>query len=366
MGYTVRSITYHIPMREARGLLENPESFIAKITDSTVRASEESDIEVETTRIVLPGIDPEKIVEGLDELSQTASDYGVLFNIGPLSLELASNRWEQLKELARNRIFFSILLPNDAGWEEARSISRFIHELAEEDPSLATVMGVNVYGRPVITPYYPLASAGDIFGASASLTYPNYLAHAYREGGLEGLIDAAASAGRKALDVLDAAARIAGAQSLGVDLSVAPWMEETSLGLVELVAGVRMPEPGFLRGIRLVNKAIAMAASRLGRTLGFNEVQLPVAEDLKLKKRVAELDTTARDLARFSCVCLAGLDLAVVPASIDGVAGLILDVQSCSLTKDRPLGLRIVPVEDVEPGDKVWLDKFSETPVISI
>ena len=56
----------------------------------------------------------------------------------------------------------------------------------------------------------------------------------------------------------------------------------------------------------------------------------------------------------------------MVPASPRGVAGLILDVAACSRAKGKPLGVRVIPVEDVEPGDKVWLDKFGETPVIPI
>ena len=165
---------------------------------------------------------------------------------------------------------------------------------------------------------------------------------------------------------MEEASRRLGVKPLGVDLSVAPWMEESSLGLVEYVAGVRMPEPGFLQGIYIVNRALHDASRVLGKTVGFNEVQLPVAEDLKLKARVSELDTTARDLARFSCLCLAGLDLVVIPASRDGVAGLILDVGACSRAKDKPLGVRVIPLEDVEPGDKVWLGKFGDAPVMPI
>jgi len=131
-------------------------------------------------------------------------------------------------------------------------------------------------------------------------------------------------------------------------------------------SGVRLPEPGIALGIALVNKAVNEASQSLRIVTGFNEVQLPVAEDLKLKARVSELETNARDLARLSGVCLAGVDLVVVPADIDGVAGLLLEVRGYSISKRKPLGVRIIPVDDVEVGDKVYLEKFGETPVIPI
>ncbi len=366
--YKIRSITLHVPPRMALQAFSDIEGYASRLLEAVDTIASETGREVETARIVTAIGDPARIPVSPEDLGETARSSGVLISIGPVPSGLAGERREELLSLAENGIFFNIIL-EEASWEHARISSEIIHAAAEKDPSTPTLFGVNTYGRPVVTPYYPLASPhdGDRPGVSASLTYPNYLLEAYRSGGYEGMMEAAANSGREALEALEIASTALSADVLGVDLSVAPWMEESSLALVEYVAGVRMPEPGFLMGVYTVNKAIREAARLLGgQAIGFNELQLPVAEDLKLKKRVAELDTTARDLARFSCVCLAGLDLAVVPASVKGVAGLILDVSACSATKNKPLGVRIVPLEDVEPGEKVWLEKFGETPVIPL
>jgi uncharacterized protein (UPF0210 family) len=367
--YKVRSVTLHYPQSTATRTLEDLEVIAAKLHEAIDRASSNVGIQVESARIVIQTGDPRRLDVEPENLAEMAGSSSILLSLGALRGELLGDEDVRslLKEFARYGIFYSILLPQPE-WKEARIISEFIHSLAEEDPSIPTRMGVNTLGEPLITPYYPLASA-PLNGspkATVSLTYPNYLLEAFRSNGWEGMVNAMVEAGKTALALLDETASILGVEALGVDLSIAPWMEESSLGLVEYIAGVRMPEPGFVADVYSVNAAIGEAARRLGRTVGFNELQLPVAEDLKLKARVSELETTARDLARFSCACLAGLDLAVVPSSIEGVAGLILDVSACARTKGKSLGVRIVPVEDVEPGDKVWLEKFGETPVIPL
>ena len=366
--YKIRSITLHVPPHMALQVLSDIESYTSRLLEAVDTVASETGHEIETARIVTAVGDPSRIPVAPEDLGEAARASGVLISIGPVPSGIADKRRDELLSLAENGVFFNIVL-EEATWEHARIASEIIHAAAEKDPSVPTLFGVNTYGKPLVTPYYPLASPhdGDRPAVTASLTYPSYLLDAYRSGGYKGIVEAAASAGREALGALEIASTALNSEALGVDLSVAPWMEESSLALVEYVAGVRMPEPGFLLGVYTVNRAISEAASLLGeKAVGFNELQLPIAEDLKLKKRVAELDTTARDLARFSCVCLAGLDLAVVPASVKGVAGLILDVAACSLTKNKPLGVRIVPLEDVEPGEKVWLDKFGETPVIPL
>ncbi|WP_062662669.1 DUF711 family protein [Aeropyrum camini] len=255
----------------------------------------------------------------------------------------------------------------EGSWEEARGYSRLIHSLSDKSPDLAVHIGLNPLGTGLLTPYFPLAtSPGRARSVTAALLYPRFLLESFRTGGLSAVGDSIVYAARVSKEYTEAVAKAVGGSFAGVDLSVSPWMEESSLALVEEVAGVRLPEPGFAHGLRLVNETIADAASRLGKTVGFNEVQLPVAEDSKLKVRVAELETSARDLLRLSGVCLAGLDMAVTPASIDSVAGLFLDARAYSRTKGGVVGVRIIPIDGVEPGDEVFLKRFGEVPVIPL
>ena len=361
--FSVRSLTLHV---DRRGLEERGWDYVEELA---VRLADAKDLvlsegfEVFTARITLPDGGLELLEEASEAADRLAGE-SIIVSLGYVS-RVTESVEESVMEAARSGLYLALQL-EDFSWDPARRISRLLHRLAGEDPGMAAKVAVNVLGRPLVTPYYPLSwSPGDRLRLSVSLTYPSYLAQAYRSEGLRGLEKAVRAAAATATRLGARASEALGATFEGVDLSVAPWMEDSTLGLAEMVAGVRMPSPGFAVGVSLVNKAIREASSGY-KVTGFNEVQLPVGEDLKLKARVSEGDVRARDLARLAGACVAGLDLAVVPHDVDGVAGLILETAAYAIAKGKPLGVRIIPVEGVEPGDRVRVGMFGDTPVIGI
>ena len=356
--YRIRMITLHLDCRRLDDPIDALEEASSTVTEMRDFIVQQYSRDVWTKRIVLDYCTSEQANDVIETYTADREELISLGNYISQDIDL-----DFLDRLTEEGYFASLLLKGD--WQEARKVSDLIHKLAEKDPSKATHIGINTLGERVNTPYFPLASTRTHMGVSVGLLYPNYLTNAYRRGVYRELVNSIKIAAEEAWKILRESSKGTNMKPLGVDLSVSPWMEESTLGLVEYIAGVRLPEPGIAYGISLVNRAL-LEASRTMPTIGFNEVQLPIAEDLKMKARVSELNTTARDLARLSGVCLAGLDLAVVPADVDRVAGLLLEVRGYSLTKNKPLGVRIIPVEDVEPGDKVYLEKFGETPVIPI
>ncbi len=364
-GFSVRMVTY---LTIVKGWWESPQAVeraAFRLAEAVDRASETSGLRPDSVRLTLQSAPSLREAAGVaEDLGQIAEDSGVYVNAGLYSL---ADSMAEAASLAREGVYFSLAM-TDLTWREAEALATLMNRVAEEDPVNATRLAVNLAGEPVETPYYPLSSLSTPESMVAvGLTYPNRLAAAFRAGGLKGIASAAAEAGIAALSLAKGVARELGARRVGVDLSVSPWMKESTLGLVELVAGVRLPEPGIAWGIRRVNEAVREAALRLGGdVVGFNSVQLPVAEDLKLKARVSEGDTTARDLARLAGVCLAGLDMAAVPYEPRRVAGLILEVGAYARAKGAPLGVRLIPLEDVEPGDRVALGRFGELPVMPV
>ncbi|MCE4618009.1 MAG: DUF711 family protein [Desulfurococcales archaeon] len=337
------------------------EDLMFRLMEARDRITSDSGIPIETVRVTLP--DNAGSIDERLAIAKAATGSEGLISVG--GIKPSENLNSILEEIASEGLFAYIPL-DEPKWDTVIEISKAIHQLADLDPSYATHIGVNVLGTPLVTPYYPLSSSpGHERLVSTALTYPNYLYRMFLNKGIDGLKEGVETAYDTAYKILKVASEMVDAKPVGVDLSVAPWMEETSLGLVEAVAGTRLPNPGIAMGIARVNKIISDVSN--GRHVtGFNEVQLPVAEDAKLKARVSEGETSARDLARLSGVCLAGLDLPVVPGDIEAVAGLILEVYGYSVTKGKPLGVRVVPVEGVEPGDKVRLEKFGDTPVMPI
>ncbi|AFZ70724.1 hypothetical protein Calag_1001 [Caldisphaera lagunensis DSM 15908] len=365
--YEIRTLTIHYgkslsdDMEDAKDEIE---TFLSRFSEEVDNYKSQFGISPTYLRIAFPNPpfldDLESFVKLLEDLTERYS-----INLGQLDSNYNSLS-EAILLIASNKMFASILMKGN-DWDEAIKISKALHELTSNSPELGANIGVNTLNeKHFITPYYPLASAipGKIM-ISAALTYPNYLKDSYTKNGYDGMISSIINAGKIAEDMAMHVANALNIEYAGVDLSVSPWMEESSLGLVEQVSGVRLPKPGFAYGLKRVNDALLISSKSL-KTTGFNEVMLPIAEDSKLKARASEGEFNARDLVKLSGVCLAGLDLAVVPHNIVDVAGLLLDESAYAKMKSKALGVRIIPVEGVEPGDKVDLGRFGETPVISI
>jgi len=362
-NFKIRAVTLHYGLDWTVDVVEDM-SF--KLLEARDRVSSSLEVSVESVRLTLASLEGlREAVEASRKISNLDLN-GVFVNIGGYRIG-GEEDVGRAADVAESGVFMSILY-SGGGWGEARLVSRVFHEAASRSPDYPVHIAFNPSGKGLFTPYYPLSYAErGRTAVTVALLYPRYLSEAYRSGGIEMVKRAAVEAGRLALKVGE---EVSKALDVGggvyVDLSVSPWMEETVLGLVEEVAGVRLPEPGFAWGVAEVNEAILSAAEKLGRYTGFNEVQLPVAEDLKLKLRVAEGETRARDLLRLAGSCLAGLDMAVVPSGVDQVAGLVLESVAYTKAKGRVVGLRVIPVDDVEPGDRVYLERFGEVPVIPV
>ena len=358
----IRAVTLHHGAADFGRLREDLESAASSLLEAVDRARSRLGLRPTYVRVALPGVAAEELAAVARALEGLPREVMVSVGGAPIREELAG----VVVQLASSGVYVPLLM-RERTWAEARAAARMMIRAASEEPERATKLAVNALGAEhFVTPYFPLASAVPGREAvSVALTYPTYLLDAYKSGGLDGLRSAARAAAGRAEEYARAVAEEGGYEEAYVDLSVSPWMEDSTLGLVEAVAGVRMPRPGFTMGVRLVNEAVAEAARGVA-SAGFNEVMLPLAEDSKLKARASEGDVTARYLAMLSGVCVAGLDMVPVPADEAGIAGLILDVASYASAKGRALGARIIPVEGAEPGDKVDLGRFGEAPVIQI
>ncbi len=361
---SIRSITLHLPKPKTWDIYfieDYIEEWSYKLLEANDKiSSENKEMNISSLRITLPNA-PLEILRDLKELSLKSDE--VLVNIGGLPSE-----YKELEDLVASLAregFYSHIVISEPEWEKLRRIAKLLNTLSEEDPELATKFGINLSGEEILTPFYPLSwSPGKELVVTTCLTYPNALYKAYRDSGLRGMKERARELGEVALKVAKKFANELEGIAGGVDLSVAPWMENSSLGLIEGIAGVRLPEPGIAYGIFVVNKILKELKNVLKLT-GFNEVQLPVGEDLKLKARASEGELKARDLARLSGACLAGLDMVAIPFDEIKVAGLMLEVLSYS-REGKLLGFRAIVLDGVEPGDRVSTRRFGEIPVIAI
>ena len=326
--------------------------------------------QVWTKRMVLPRLDEQADgsvakMSGLvqDKLSGSGLSYIALplghFDLDRASTELADSLCET--EMA----FFSLKLtglgePLDEG--RARSAARLLKRIAESGGPLSCARFAFSCGDQLGTPYFP-DTASVRKGLTLSLRYVRETQDILNsEGGnreerltsmLRGVEGEALSASKRS-----------SLEYLGMDCSLSPWMEESAAGLIEFMLGAEFGELGTHQAVFTLNRLISKASTKL-RTLGFNEVMLPVAEDSKLKELALNGRITLSTLISLISVCVAGLDMVVLPLSTDisRLGSILQDVSSIASSKNRPVGIRLV-LADGETGDEVEMGSFGKVPIM--
>ncbi len=218
-----------------------------------------------------------------------------------------------------------------------------------------------IIGTWIETPYFPAsANVSMAPGLSASLRYVDLVEWAMIRGDPSRLFSFIASAMRS----LEEVASCSGIPFKGFDLSLSPWMNESVGHLVERLINAKIGNPGTFNAVYSLNKLIKALSRKLEvKTLGFNEVMFPVAEDDVLNERVKEGYLRLRDLVALSTYCVAGLDMVAVPQRID-LLRLSIDLLTVHRVKRRPIAMRVIPV-DAEPGSEVQLRRFGTTYVVA-
>lgn len=226
------------------------------------------------------------------------------------------------------------------------------------DPINATKIALSLTGTPLETPYYPLSTSLYGEGIGIALLYPNLLEQVFVKRGLKGIKKCLISIEKDLLSIFSEFNN-----RYFVDYSISPWMENSVVELIESITGYSPDRPGFLHGIYLLNNILKefMSISKLMQ--GYNEVMLPYAEDKLLIHYGMEGKISAKDFLRFSSICVSGPDMIVIPNNRSKLIGYIRDSLALGRSKGKPMGLRIIPVDN-KVGDKIVLGKFSEVYVI--
>jgi len=269
--------------------------------------------------------------------------------VAPFHRRVDELRVDELVEFLRRcpSGYATILIPGEEYLSTLPEVYlRVSRELGED---YFTRLGV-AYGSYVHTPYFPASTA---LRESISL--------AYRYVDLLVGTDSASWYGevvglaRRASAALDGLARTLGFEVLH-DLSLSPWMEESVVDVVERL-GARFPRVGTFGAVSYLNRVLARAAEVV-RSTGFNELMLPVAEDLRLKELAKSGELRVEDLVALSTFCVAGLDMVAVPRDLDYLRRLFEDTYAAYYVKRRPYGVRVIPTD----RDVVVLRRFGELP----
>ncbi len=216
-------------------------------------------------------------------------------------------------------------------------------------------VGVSCNCKPA-TPFFPFTHHAGENGFSIALELPRYFAEVIGAHGNGSL-----GAVRKKI-IAELAPRLSEVESCarrieektpmtyhGIDASLAPFpKEENSVArLIELLGVHSFGGNGTLFFTSFLTDIIRELVKTSGITpAGFNGVMYSVLEDAHIghtnQSRLFSMDS----LVSFSSVCGCGIDMVPVPGDTleEEIASLILDIAGMSVTLDKPLGIRVLPI----------------------
>lgn len=341
-------------------------------------ALEEDGLSVQTTRLALPpwpgwsgGQSPRAAMRRLEgALDEIGFDY---LSCGPVPLDI-SDRATRIAEVEgylaeSERLFFAVEIAR-TGWgidvAGARLTADLIHRAATLEADgfanlrLAALCNVDPGG-----PFFPAAYADPTLERpalalaleSADLAVEAYAdADTLEEAGAR-LQAALERLGSRLEELLAPLCRERGVVFLGLDFSLAPFPspERSVAGAIESLGASPFGTPGTLVAAATTTQALRDAAYR---SCGFSGLMLPVLEDGVLAARSGEGSFDLTSLLLYSATCGTGLDTVPLAGDVpvDALHALLLDVAALSISLNKPLTARLMPVPGARAGEPTRFD----------
>ncbi len=143
----------------------------------------------------------------------------------------------------------------------------------------------------------------------------------------------------------------------GIDFSPAPYpMIDKSIGTAIEKLGIEyFGANGTLTGVALIKNSIPIDKEKV---IGFSGFMQPVLEDFIISKRLSENKFNLDSLLLYSTMCGAGLDVVPLPGDITEreLFYILLDICTISVTLNKPLTCRLMPIPGKSSGDDVEFD----------
>ena len=143
----------------------------------------------------------------------------------------------------------------------------------------------------------------------------------------------------------------------GIDFTPAPYPEpDKSIGTaIEKLGFEYFGSNGTLTAVALIKNSIPVDKEKV---IGFSGFMQPVLEDLILSKRLSENRFNLDSLLLYSTMCGSGLDVVPLPGDITvkELFYILLDICTTSVTLNKPLTARLMPIPGKNAGDDVEFD----------
>jgi uncharacterized protein (UPF0210 family) len=143
---------------------------------------------------------------------------------------------------------------------------------------------------------------------------------------------------------------------IGMDFSPAPFPNlERSIGnAIEKLGIEYFGAYGSLLGIGIITNCIP----KKEKIIGFSGMMQPILEDYTLSERLKEGRFNIDTLLLYSTICGTGLDCVPLPGNTTEreLFYILLDLSVISLSHNKPLTARLMPIPGKEAGDDVEFD----------
>jgi hypothetical protein len=145
-----------------------------------------------------------------------------------------------------------------------------------------------------------------------------------------------------------------------VDLSLAPTpaLGDSIADIIEVMGVESTGAPGTTAALAMlvdaVKKGGVMASTSVG---GLSGAFIPVSEDQGMVNATARGSLSLDKMEAMTAVCSVGLDMVAVPGDTPAttIAGIIADELSIGMVNNKTTAVRILPVPNTRPGDRVDL-----------
>ncbi|RME73627.1 MAG: DUF711 family protein [Chloroflexi bacterium] len=337
--------------------------------------------EVQTVRLATPPFmdvvgspEPAGLVSFARQLEAAAGEAGIDYvSIGPVMADTPRASLAPIRALpkiiaATENIFSGVRLAHSKtgiNLAAAREFAQVISDVAHATPNgfgnlrLAALANV-----PPGTPFFPAAYHGGQANAgfalateAADLAVQAVQSAATPTEARARLVESIESAAARLLQTADALVDEHQLYFNGIDFSLAPYpADEASIAAAVEKLGVDVfGGSGTLFAVALLTSAIRQANLP---HCGFSGVMLPVLEDSVLARRAAEGSFSINDLLLYSAVCGTGLDTIPIPGSTAPreMAAILIDMATLSVTLNKPLTARLMPMPGLAVGEKIGFD----------
>ena len=369
----IRALTYHVPSSNEMSVEGALKQLIAD-SDRFKKIENSLKERVWTKRAVFPKLNfrMEDLSKVSAEIEEAIEDSGIDYAVIPLGkqdpMKVADSLPDSLS--GTSKIFYNLEagdLDEDPCSFDLAPMAKLIRKIYEEAGPEACTRFAIAYGGPPETPYFP-ASISLRRGISACLRYAGslhdeILSFSSNERSLDEIL---LSIFYPIAQDVRFASLDQGFEFIGIDASLSPWMEESAARIIELLSKAPFGEPGTLNAIHKLNVSISNLSKHFNTT-GFNEVMLPLAEDNRLKELGGSGLISAMDLVSMISVSVAGLDMVILPSSVNDeeLAELFRDAMVLAFRKRKPIGIRVI-LANASPYEWVNLGRFPKAPVIPL